>query len=136
MGEDSPLNVDSIHFTSIPEYSEELIDHSIEEKVKKMQDAIETGRLVRDRIRIPMKYPLKRVRLVDSDEGVLQGYKLLEKYIKEELNCLEMEVDKQQDDYVLYSCKPDNKVIGGALKKDFNKNMKKALDKLTNEQLK
>lgn len=87
LAEDSPLNVDSIHFTDIPEYSEELIDHSIEEKVKRMQDAIETGRLVRDKIRIPMKYPLRRVRLVDADENVLAGYKLLEKYIKEELNC-------------------------------------------------
>jgi len=71
LAEDSPLNVDSIHFTSIPDFSEELIDQSLEEKVKRMQDAIETGRLIRDKIRIPMKYPLRRVRLVDADENVL-----------------------------------------------------------------
>jgi len=44
-----------------------------------------------------------------------------------------MEVDKQQDEYVLYSCKPDHKAIGQALKKSFNKPFKQALEKLTNE---
>jgi len=30
LAEDSPLNVDSIHFTSIPDYAEELINEDIE----------------------------------------------------------------------------------------------------------
>jgi len=32
-----------------------------------MQNAIETGRLIRDKTAISMKYPLKTVCLVDSD---------------------------------------------------------------------
>jgi hypothetical protein len=33
---------------------------------------------------------MKTVCLVDADTAVLQGFELVEKYIKEELNCLEI----------------------------------------------
>lgn len=112
ISEDSPLHVDSIHFTSIPEYSEELIDHQIENTVSRMQNAIEAGRLIRDRVKIPMKYPLRRVKLVDADASVLDGYNTLTKYIKEELNCFDLELAQDEDEYVMYACKPDNKGLG------------------------
>jgi len=131
--EDSPLYVDSIHFTSIPDFSEELIDHKIEQTVKRMQNAIETGRLIRDKVKIPMKYPLRRVKLVDADLSVLEGFGTIEKYIKEELNCYEMETARDEDNFVLYSCKPDHRALGQFLGKDFNKQFKAELTKLTNE---
>jgi isoleucyl-tRNA synthetase len=136
LAEDSPLYVDSIHFTSIPEYAEELLDDQIEQTVKRMQNAIETGRLVRDRVKIPMKYPLRKVKLVDADLSVLEGFGTIEKYIKEELNCYEMETARDEDNFVLYSCKPDHRALGQLLKKDYNKQFKADLTKLTNEQLK
>ena len=40
-----------------------------------------------------MKYPLQKVKLVDADQEVLDGYRTLERYIKEELNCMEIEYD-------------------------------------------
>lgn len=134
--EGSPLNFDSVHFTSIPDFAEELINPEIESTVKSMQSAIEAGRLIRDKVKIPMKYPLRRVRLIDANKKVLQGYELLEKYIKDELGVLELETAQDEDEYVLYACKPDNRAIGSALKKDFNKKFKDALNKLSNEQLK
>lgn len=128
--------MESVHFCSIPEYSEDLINPEIEATVRRMARAIEAGRQVRDRVKIPMKFPLSRVRLVDAEQKVLDGYTTLEKYIKEELNCMAMELDKDEDKYVLYSCKPDNTKLGQALKKQYNKEFKAKLDKLTNEQLK
>lgn len=83
-----------------------------------------------------MKYPLRRVRLVDANHKVLDGFKTVEKYIKEELNCLELELDHLEDEYVLYSCKPDHREIGSVLKQKFNKAFKEALTKLSNDQLK
>lgn len=44
-----------------------------------------------------MKYPLAKVKLVDADATVLAGYTKLEKYIKEELNCLVLECDPNED---------------------------------------
>jgi isoleucyl-tRNA synthetase len=88
--ESSPLYVDSIHFTSIPEFSKSLIDPKIERTVTCMQSAIETGRQIRDKIKLSNKYPVRKVRLVDADQDVLDGFKTLEVYIKEELNCVEL----------------------------------------------
>jgi len=67
LAEDSPLNVASIHFTQMPNYDPKLLNEKIEETVKRMQNAIETGRLIIDKTMISMKYPLMRVVLVDAD---------------------------------------------------------------------
>lgn len=74
LAEGDPLNKDSIHFTEVPTYSDDLIDEEIEATVERMQSAIEVGRLCRSRAIISMKYPLAKVRLVDSDETILAGY--------------------------------------------------------------
>lgn len=50
--------------------------------------------------------------LVDADVQVLKGFELLEKYIKEELNCLELELISSEDDYVQYKASADNREMG------------------------
>ena len=65
-----------------------------------MQTAIEVGRLCRSRAVISMKYPLAKVRLVDADPTVLASYQKLQKYIKDELNCLELDCDPNEDQYI------------------------------------
>jgi len=134
--EGDPLNKESIHFTAIPEYSDELIDEEIEATVERMQTAIEVGRLIRSREVISMKYPLAKARLVDSDQKVLEGYAKLQEYIKDELNCLELELTHDEDPYVQYTVEPDNRLLGQAFKKAFDQSFKQALAKLTNEQIK
>jgi isoleucyl-tRNA synthetase len=72
---ESNLNFDSIHFTQLPNYDEALLNEKTERNVKRMQQAIETGRLIRDTKKISMKYPLQSVTLVDADLEVLEGYR-------------------------------------------------------------
>lgn len=83
-----------------------------------------------------MKYPLAKVRLIDSDENVLAGYAKLQNYIKDELNCLELFTDSNEDAYIQYKVEPDNKAMGQVFKKKFDKNFKTALANLTNDQIK
>lgn len=82
-----------------------------------------------------MKYPLAKVVIVDADEQVLAGYKKLEKYIKEELNVLELVLTKAEDDYVLYKAAPDNRTMGQAFGKKFDKKMKQEVENLSSEQI-
>jgi isoleucyl-tRNA synthetase len=131
--DDSPLKVQSIHFTDIPNFSDALIDLETEATVHNMQRAIETGRLIRDKINISMKYPLAKVVIVDSDEKVLAGYKTLEKYIKEELNVLEVVLTKDEDSYLQYKATADNRAMGQAFGKKFDKNMKTQVENLSSE---
>lgn len=109
---DSPLNMDSVHFTQIPDFAESLIDEDTEAVVSRMQNAIETGRLVRDKAKVSMKYPLSKVTLVDSDKKILDGFVRLERYIREELNCLELSVEENEDQYLQYSVAPENRAMG------------------------
>lgn len=120
----------------MPGYSEELIDEEIETTVGRMQSAIEVGRLIRAKEVISMKYPLAKVRLVDADEKVLAGYVKLQDYIKDELNCVELFTDANEDAYIQYTVEPDNRAMGQVFKKQFDKKFKAALAALTNDQVK
>ena len=84
----------------MPEHSDALIDEKTEDMVERMQNAIETGRFVRDQVNVSMKYPLATVKLIDADQEVLNGFKTLERYIKEELNCVDVEYEKNEDEYI------------------------------------
>ena len=134
--EDSPLALKSVHWTAIPEYDQDLINEDIEAVVHRMCNAIETGRLIRDKIKIPIKYPLRTVRLVDADPNVLKGFETVKRYLCEEMNCIDIELIDNEAEYVDYSCKPDNKLIGQVLKKKFDKKFSAGLQELTSEQLK
>lgn len=136
LAEGDPLNKDSIHFTEVPTYSDDLIDEEIEATVERMQSAIEVGRLCRSRAIISMKYPLAKVRLVDSDETILAGYIKLQRYIKDELNCVELEIESNEDSFIQYKLEADNRALGAVFKKKFDKKFKAALSSQTNDQIK
>lgn len=59
---------ESIHFLSIPGYSESLLNENIEKMVQRMQSAIEVGRKIRDNKVISLKTPLAKVVIVESDK--------------------------------------------------------------------
>jgi isoleucyl-tRNA synthetase len=133
LADDSPLNVASIHFTQMPNYDPKLLNEKIEDTVKRMQNAIETGRLIRDKTMISMKYPLMRVVLVDADPQVLDGYRTVQKYIMEELNCLNIEYKQNEDEFVVYKAVGENREMGQAFGKKFDKNCKAAIENLSSD---
>lgn len=45
----------SIHFIMMPQPNRGIIDKEIERAVKKMQSVVELGRVIRDRVTIPIK---------------------------------------------------------------------------------
>jgi isoleucyl-tRNA synthetase len=135
LAENSPLNCQSIHFVQMPDYDPKLINEKIEQTVKRMQAAIETGRLIRDTKQISMKYPLARVVLVDADKSALDDYRLLAKYIKEELNCLEIELQSNEDDYIVYTAEGENRAMGQAFGKKFDKSVKEKIMALTSDEI-
>jgi len=127
---------DSIHFTEMPTFDEKLIDQHTKVMIENMQDAIETGRVVRDGLKLSSKYPLQKVKLIDADQAVLDGFKKIESYIKEELNCMEVEYETDEDKYLQYTAEPERQACGKALGKKFNNDFKTELSKLTNDQVK
>lgn len=133
--EDKDLNQPSIHFLQIPQADESLLNEEVERRVARMQSAIENGRLVRERNAIGLRTPLASVTLVDADPKALADFQEVAGYIKDELNCLELITEGNEDAFLSYKCQPDNKLIGGALKKAFDKKLKKAIEDLSSAQL-
>jgi isoleucyl-tRNA synthetase len=101
-----------------------MIDSLVETRVLRMQSAIENGRLIRDRNNISLKTPLSVVILVDSDPEVLKDFQECKQYIMDELNCLDLITELNEDEYIEYKCEPDNKEIGSVLKKAYDKKLK------------
>ena len=126
---------ESIHYLMLPKFEPKMVDIDIERRVSVMQSVIETGRVLRDRNTLPLKYPLKEVVLVDADPNVLSDAQSLESYIVGELNVKKLTVssDKQKYDVQL-TAKPNHMILGKRLKKDF-KAVSAAIAKLTDTEL-
>lgn len=65
----------------------------------------------------------------------MKDFKEVEHYICGELNCLELKLEQNEDEYVVYKCEPDNKLMGSVLKKAFDKKFKEKITKLTSDEL-
>lgn len=65
----------------------------------------------------------------------MKDFEEVSSYITDELNCLELKLESNEDEYVTYKCDPDNRLIGGALKKAYDKKMKEKISKLSTDQL-
>ena len=121
---------DSIHFLQIPNYQESLLNLYIEKMVTRMQSVILLGRKIRDNKKISLKTPLQKVVVVESDQETIEMLTQVQSYIKDELNCLELEFSRNEEEFVVYKSEPDNELCGKALKKDYGK-MKARLQNLS-----
>lgn len=93
--------------------------------MKRMQDVIVNGRTLRDRKTLSLKTPLRELTVVDADPQMLKDCQENEAYILDELNIFKLNVEAEEDKFVVYSCKPDNTLMGRALGKKFSKDLKK-----------
>ena len=69
------------------------------------------------------------------DPVALKDFAEVKFYIKEELNCLELLTESNEDTYIQYKCEPDNKEIGSVLKKAYDKKLKAEIANLSSAQL-
>jgi isoleucyl-tRNA synthetase len=103
--------------------------------VERMQSAIEIGRKIRDQKNKSIKTPLSKVTIVHADKQAGEDLITLSSYIKDELNCLEFEVQPNEAEYVLYLSQPEHKEIGSVLKNKYTKEFKEKLNNLGREEI-
>jgi len=111
-------NVDSVHYLSVPEPWKEAISEQIEEAVSSMRTVIELGRTARDRRKMPMKYPLLSMTVIETNQKLLDNLKSLENYILLELNISELILSTDEGKYVKLSLDPDRAKLGKRLRAD------------------
>lgn len=128
-------DTESVHFLLLPQARDSLINTAIEKAVARLQTVVELGRIVRDRNTLPMKYPLKEIVIIHTDDEVLKDIRALSDYLKEELNVRTVTVSNDKHKYgVQLKAEPDHKVLGARLKGAFKAAMD-AIRLLTDDQL-
>ena len=109
---DDKDKVDSVHLGEFPKVSEKLIDVSLEDAVKRMENIVVMGRNIRENTGVKVKVPLNKLTIIHRDKKVLEGFKVLETYIQDELNIKKIEYDTNEAQYIKLQAKPQHKVLG------------------------
>ncbi len=112
---------ESVHLCDYPEFDEKFIDASLEDSVIRMQELILLGRQKRNQSLIKVKTPLSKLTVIHQDQNLLDGISKLESFIKVELNVKEVAYDNNEDAHIKLYAKPNSRVLGKKLGKDFKK---------------
>lgn len=107
---------ESVHIAYFPKADEERIDARTEERMDLVRALVGLGRGTREKERIKVRQPLSEI-LVDGKYEELIGD--LTPLIMEELNVKKVVFEKELDQYMNYSLKPNFKVAGPILGKNI-----------------
>ncbi|KAI6231146.1 Isoleucyl-tRNA synthetase [Aphelenchoides besseyi] len=127
---------ESVHFTSIPEPENELIDEEVERRVAAMRQVIDLGRAIREKKEISTRYPLKEIAVVNRDPQFLADVESLQQYLLSELNVKKLIVSQDKAKYgVQLRATPNFKLLGLRLKGDQKKVTEYLRTKVSEEEL-
>ena len=120
----------SVHLCSYPEAKSELIQPVLEQAVTRMQHIILMGRQKRNQEKVKTKFPLAKLTVLHTDQGLLDEISRLENYLQGELNVKTVEYSTSESDYIKLYAKPNSPVLGKRLGKNFKeyKGLIEALD--------
>lgn len=125
---------ESVHLEDYPLAKEELINKDLEESVSLMQRVVLMCRNMREKKNIKIKIPLKKLSIIHRDQKILDEVKVLEHYLKDELNIREIEYLTNEDDFVELTAKANGASLGKKLGKKFGL-VNKAIMNLANEEI-
>mmetsp|Transcript_4112 Transcript_4112/g.9856 ORF Transcript_4112/g.9856 Transcript_4112/m.9856 type:complete len:1132 (+) Transcript_4112:26-3421(+) len=108
---------DSVHYCMFPEPSLNAMDPRMETKIARMQKVILQGRLVRDKVNVPLRVPLPWVEIIHSDSEYLADINECRAYIESELNVREVRTRVDAGGVVKLSAVADMKLLGQRLGK-------------------
>jgi len=128
--------VESIHFQMLPAYDPSLLNEVSERRMSVLQRLVEAGRVVRERNLTPIRTPIREMEvsvLSDREVGDVQA---VEEYLLSELNCWNLTVNKNVNDWASVKFYPDMRILGKRLGKE-SKSIKSDLleGKVDNEQI-
>ena len=106
---------ESVHLGAYPEADTALVDEALEAAVERMRQVILLGRRQREQEGVNLRTPLREVRIIHSDQALLDGIAELEGYIAKELNVKSVAYDTNESAYVGLHAKPNFAVLGRRL---------------------
>ncbi|GAW82239.1 isoleucine--tRNA ligase [Plasmodium gonderi] len=102
----------SVHFQFLPQVDENYtIDYEIIELIEKMKSIILLGRILRERRKVPIKKPLRSVKILHQNVDFFTNFEKIWHYIKEELNVLHIEYSNDTS-CINFTAVPNYKNLG------------------------
>ncbi|QEK12782.1 isoleucine--tRNA ligase [Crassaminicella thermophila] len=99
----------SVHLAYYPEVDKELIDKVVEERMDLVRDLVGLGRAAREKTKIKVRQPIQKILVDGKYESLISD---LVPLMKEELNVKEVVFEKELNEFMNFSLKPNFKVAG------------------------
>ncbi|MDR2588983.1 MAG: isoleucine--tRNA ligase, partial [Spirochaetales bacterium] len=110
---------ESVHHCDYPTPRPEKRDPHLELKMKTVRKAVSLGRALRSMHAIKTRQPLKALHLVTKNPQEKSILLEMEDIIREEINVKEVIFRDDEEDLVVYTAKPNYRVLGRSLGKDM-----------------
>lgn len=130
----------SIHFLSVPECNQSLIETNTENLVGLMQKVILIGRIIRDRKNLPLRHPIKKLVIVienhnneEAKNDASDAIFIVKPYIFDELNVKELELTHKRQDYGIEMKAKANFPVLASKAKDKMKVLSAAIEKMSDD---
>ena len=107
----------SVHFLLKAEVDHSKFDIALETSMKRMMTIVDLVRVLRDRIGIPMKMPVKKVIVVHPEAAFLEDVTRMSRYIMDEVNTFDVEFS-HEGEYVVTKLDANMATLGKRLKKE------------------
>lgn len=128
------MQEDSIHYLMIPEVDVSRFDNALEKSMGRMIKVVDLVRVLRDRIGIPMKMPVRQVVIVHPNPEYLADVAKMAHYIRHEVNAFDVTFS-EEGEYVITKLDGNMGVLGKRLKKE-GMSIKKALMEMGQDDVK
>ena len=108
---------DSVHLSDYPEPRSELVDEDLERQMALVRQVVGLGRTLRDRHRLKIRQPLRRLTVVEHDEVALEAVTSHADLIADELNVKVVETSVEDSSLCHLKFKANFKALGPRLGK-------------------
>ncbi|EGR33327.1 isoleucyl-tRNA synthetase, putative [Ichthyophthirius multifiliis] len=132
----SVYNQNSLHFLQMPQPKNNVLDLQIEESFLRMQKIINLGRFLRESKKISLKQTVSQLKIVSKNPQFNSSINNYLQYIKEEVNVEEIIIQNDESAYIDTKVVPKHRNLGQKLQQKYTKELKEALQNLSNKQIK
>ena len=124
---------ESVHLEDYPSVNDDLVNGTLERQMALVMNAVEAGRLARQKVNAKLRQPLPEV-VIAADTDRAWTLRRFEKIIAEELNVKKVEVIESRDKMVQFAVAPNLKTLGPKLKEGASE-VSKLLSKVDENEL-
>ncbi|ASJ03378.1 isoleucine--tRNA ligase [Thermococcus profundus] len=109
------VGAESVHMLDWPKADENAIDEELEREMEYVRRIVEAGSSARQRAKIKLRYPVRRIVVETEDETVKKAVERLNRLLKDQLNAKEVVVGKVERELII---KPNFAKVGPEFKGD------------------